>query len=149
MKEAAPRPIFRPCHQSTLDGIAVDVTEFLNKLVLAPDIEVIVASLPEWIRGPQGQPARYSLLQRLHGLSQVAMLRFVHQQVNVLGHNRVSVNAESVVLSNAFQRRDEYRASLRTQEMWTPVITTKGQEVNLPRFVKASQPPGHEEMLFP
>ena len=75
------------------------------------------------------------------------MLRLVHQKVNVLGHNHVSVNAKSVVLSNAFQRRDECRASLRTQEMGTAVITAKGEEVNLPRFVEAFQSPGHGGML--
>ena len=77
------------------------------------------------------------------------MLRLVHQKVNLLGHDQVSVNAKSVVLSNAFQRRDECRASLRTQEMWTAVITTKGEEVNLPRLVESFQSPRHGGMLLP
>ena len=59
----------------------------------------------------------------------------------MLGHDHVSVHVKSVVLANAFQRRDKCCAGLRTQEMWTPVITTKGKEMNLFGFVDAFQSP--------
>src|SRR5208337_3701839 len=91
--KAAPPPVFGMRHQSTLHRIAMKVTQLLDELLLAPHIEIVVTSLPERIRSPQRQSPRDALLQRLHGLSQRALLRLVHQDVNVFGHDDVSVNA--------------------------------------------------------
>ena len=62
MTKAAPRPILRVRHETARHGVPVDVAEFLHELVFAPDIEIIVAGLPEWLGGTQRQRARDGLL---------------------------------------------------------------------------------------
>src|SRR6202040_138789 len=45
--KTAPNPILGPRNQTTLHRIAMNVTKLLHKLAFAPDIEIVVASLPE------------------------------------------------------------------------------------------------------
>src|SRR5438132_4137846 len=49
MTEAAPLPVLRTFDESALHGISMDVAKLLHELLLAPDIEVVVAGLPERI----------------------------------------------------------------------------------------------------
>jgi hypothetical protein len=42
------------------------------------------------------QTPRYSLLQRLQGIGQRVLLRFAQQQVDVLWHDYIPINAEPV-----------------------------------------------------
>ena len=45
--EAAPTVIFGSFCQASFDGVAVDVLELFNVLLVGGDIEVVVAALPE------------------------------------------------------------------------------------------------------
>jgi len=47
MSKAAPGPILRALDQAASDRIAVDVAQLLDTLLLGPDIEIVVALLPE------------------------------------------------------------------------------------------------------
>jgi hypothetical protein len=76
MTKAAPGPIFRARYETACHGIAVHVAELLHELVFAPNIEIVVAGLPEWFGGTQRQRARDGLLQRLHGSRKNASFRF-------------------------------------------------------------------------
>jgi hypothetical protein len=61
VQKAAPLPIFREFAQPALNRIAMKVPQFLQKLCMIPDIEIVVALLPEVFRRID-QSARYSLL---------------------------------------------------------------------------------------
>ena len=63
MAEAAPLPVLWFFHQSALNGIAMDITKLLDKLAVAPNVEIVIPRLPERIFRPQRQPARDALLQ--------------------------------------------------------------------------------------
>jgi len=52
MTEAAPDPIFGTRDQPAHYRIAVNITELLNKLMLAPYVEIMVSSLPERVCCP-------------------------------------------------------------------------------------------------
>lgn len=45
--EAAPAVIFRICDEAAFDRVAVDVLELFDVLLVAGDVEVVVAALPE------------------------------------------------------------------------------------------------------
>jgi hypothetical protein len=45
--EAAPAIVFRLWHQATHDRVAMDIAELLDELLLAGDVEVVIAALPE------------------------------------------------------------------------------------------------------
>jgi len=47
MTETAPRPVLRFFYQPTVNRVAVDVAKLLYPLALGPDIEVVIAALPE------------------------------------------------------------------------------------------------------
>src|SRR5260370_757992 len=48
--KTAPLPLFRRSHQSPRHGIAMNVAQLFDSLLLGPDIEVIKACLPEAVR---------------------------------------------------------------------------------------------------
>ena len=45
--KTAPRPLLGPFAQTALDRVAMDVSEFLDKLLMIPHVAVVVTSLPE------------------------------------------------------------------------------------------------------
>jgi hypothetical protein len=47
MSEAAPIPIFGTHNQTPPDGITMNVLQFLNELPFRPDVEIVIAGLPE------------------------------------------------------------------------------------------------------
>jgi hypothetical protein len=69
------------------------IAQLFHKRRLISHIEIIVALLPEMLR-LANQPPRDSLLQRLDRVGQSMLLRFVEQQVNVFGHDHISVDAQ-------------------------------------------------------
>src|SRR5438445_7027815 len=77
--ETRPWPVFRTVDESPCHGIAMNVAQLLGELALAPHVEVVVARLPEGLRGAQRQLARDRLLQRLQGLCEAALFRFAYQ----------------------------------------------------------------------
>ena len=68
--------------------------------------------------------------------------------MNVLRHDDIPVNTKDIVFADSLQRLDKRVTSDRIREFRLPVITTKSQEVNLSRLVKALQSPWHERMLL-
>jgi len=85
----------------------MNVAELLGELALAPHVEVVVARLPERLRGAQRQSARDRLLERLQRLCEPPLFRFAHQQVDVLGHDDEAIDEQSVFVAHCLQRLDE------------------------------------------
>jgi len=66
--KAAPLPVFRTFTQCTLHRVAMDVSQFFHELRMIPNIEIVIALLPE-VLGFADQPPRDSLLQGLDGIA--------------------------------------------------------------------------------
>jgi hypothetical protein len=49
LTKATPLPIFRALTQSALHRIPVDITKLLHKLTIVPDVEIVIALLPEML----------------------------------------------------------------------------------------------------
>jgi hypothetical protein len=66
------------------------------------NVEIVIPLLPEMIRIANQTP-RYSLIQRLQRVSQGMVLRFAEQEVNMLGHDHISVNLKPEAAPHTLQ----------------------------------------------
>ncbi len=102
MQEAAPWPLFGTLAQSALYRIAMNIPQFLHELLMVAHIEVIIAWLPE-VLCPGDQSPRNALLQALDGRSQRLMRRLTQQQMNMLGHDDVAIDADQILTPHSLQ----------------------------------------------
>jgi hypothetical protein len=63
--------------------------------------------------------------------------------MNMLGHDDVSGNEESVIHSRAFESKFEDTACRWSSEQRLTVVTTEGDEMKVVRLLVAVQSPGH------
>jgi len=123
----------------------MDVSQLLHPLALAPHIEIIKAMLPYMLRvpgkefllsptAPLGElpqyPPRESLLNRLHDAGRIALLRFADQQVDVLRHDHVTYDNETVALPYLFEDAQE-QITPRAAQPALPMIATASDEVQM------------------
>lgn len=90
------------------------VAELLDALAVGPDIEVVVARLPEGRAG--AELARRRLLENLEGGSQGAALRLADQQMDVFRHDHVAANDKPVPAADALHGLLDGAPSLRRRE---------------------------------
>ncbi len=103
VSKAAPRPQLGAGHQSSGYRIAMDVAQLLDAFGLAPDVEVVVTREPEWPTLELAQLPSHVLLEHLERDREFRPLRLGYEQVDVLGHDHISCNVESVPLACIFQ----------------------------------------------
>ena len=80
----------------------MDVTDFLHKLAIVPDIEIVISLLPEML-GLADQAARHALLQRLESIGEQAALGFADRQVNMLRHDYIPVDTKPEAAPHTLQ----------------------------------------------
>jgi hypothetical protein len=145
--ETRPRPMLRAIHESARHGIAMNVAQLPGKFALAPDVEVVVACLPERLRGAQRQSPRYRLLQRLQGLCQLALFWFTCQSVDVLRHDHEAVDEQFILLAHRLQSADEEIPWRGCGKFWLAVITAEGEGMVLTGLLEMLQ--RHSMSLLP
>ncbi len=74
---------------------------------------------------------------------QSCALRLANQQVDVLGHHNVAVDAEPVTEPDAFERRLEYLLGRVRAERIAAMVAAEGGKVSLAGLVKALESPRH------
>ena len=79
MAEAAPRPILGALDQGSFHGIAVDVAQLLDSLVVGPHVEIVVAGLPERAAFRWSELVGCVLLEHLQRFRESAALWFADQ----------------------------------------------------------------------
>ena len=141
--------MLRAIHESARDGIAMNVAQLPGKFALAPDVEVVVACLPERLRGAQRQSPRHRLFQRLQGLSQLALFWFTYQSVDVLRHDHEAVDEQFILLAHRLQCADEEIPWRGCAKFWLAVITAEGEVMVLTGLLEVLQGPGHSMSLLP
>jgi len=141
--KAAPRPLLGACHQSSTHRITVDVAQLLDAFGLAPDVEVVVTREPERSTLELAQLPSHVLLEHLHGDREFRPLRLGYEQVNVLGHDHISCDVESVPLACIFQSLFEDVPGAGSIQASLAVAATESDEVKTARFLKAFETPGH------
>ena len=103
MTKAAPLPFLGMCDQSALP---VNIPKLLNELLTIPDVEIVITLLPKMIPVPE-------------------------QEMDVLRHDDVAVDAKSVTPPHSIQRQLNFAPRIRRQQQRSPVITAEGDEMRL------------------
>lgn len=81
----------------------MNVPQLLDALSFAPNVEVVIAGLPERSAFGCAQLPGNVLLQHLQRKGELCSFRLRDQQMNMLGHHYISSDVESVPLPRAFQ----------------------------------------------
>ena len=147
--KTAPRPILRTLRQTALYRITVHVTQLLDPLGLAPDIEVVISRLPQQTALGRAQAPRYILLEHLQRDGKLGALRLAHQQMNVFGHNHVSRDVKSIPLPRLLESFFEEVAGVRRTKKRSASIAAKRHKVQTACFLKALETPRHVCIVTP
>ncbi len=97
--------------------------------------------------GPTENPLGKTLFQHLHHDGWISLVRFADQEMEVLGHDYISQNHETIALTHLLEDRQEEIAATCTGQVLPPVITTAGDEVQVPGTGIAFEIPGHDESV--
>ena len=122
----------------------MDVPEFLDALLFAPDVEVVVAGLPERFGCSKREFSRHGLFECLQSGRERARVRFCEKEMNVLRHYHVPCHTESVSEACEFQRSLEDGTRLRSHQLWFPLKTAERDEVKLFGLLDSVQSRGHD-----
>ncbi len=117
--------------QSPRHWVAVNVVEFLAELAMVAHIEIVVSLLPKVITAVADQPAGDSLLQGLQCGGKGVAFGFAQQQMHVLRHDYVSIDAELVTAANTFEGLLESVLGMRSDEESFASVTREGNEMGL------------------
>jgi hypothetical protein len=129
------------------DRVSVNVSQLCHKSGVIAHVVIKVARLPE--RVLTGDPfVRFSSLngdfgfQQLHGFGQRRVVRLAHQDVDVLGHDYVAVNAHLKASTHLIQRREERVLHMHPRQQGLAVKTAEREEMRLSGMVKSTRPSG-------
>src|SRR5712671_7149830 len=149
MRPTAPSPMFRMKDEFALDRIPMHIVQFLLQFLLAPHIEVIEAALPEswsvrwrWSKAQSelrcrrfsralSQSPGASLLEHLQDFRGITPPGFTKEQMNMLGHDHITDEAEVVPRADLVQNFHKMVTSPRRAEQRTPPIATEGNEMKI------------------
>ena len=138
-----------------MDGVAVDVSQLLDVLLGSPYIEVVIPFLPKVMRTSKmlgaphnrllvvwvflcGRPntaaeidlsPRDRLFESFDRRGQRASFRLAHQQVNVLGHDDITVNEEPVLRRRFFKSLLEHLRCAVLHQKRLAAVATEGDEM--------------------
>ena len=98
----------------------------------------------EGMEGAPGSPARFlgANLGSLGGAIASEGGRLTQQQMNVLRHDNVPINADIETEAHILQASNEQIEHLGGGEIGTTAVTTKSYKMALPGFVKAPETAG-------
>jgi hypothetical protein len=138
------------------------VTELFDSLAFGPDVEVVIAGLPDVMghvveqigllkvaRSPlfrenaSGEPE----FQRLHGQRGSVSVGFTDQQVDVFGHHHKAEDYKTVAAACLFENAKKQVAPASGAQQWLTLIATAGDEMQIAATEESPQGFGHENRL--
>ena len=129
----------------------MQVAQFNRELAVISHVAVVVSLLPEAPRFLWGSAASQPLgerqLQVVNSLGQFGAGRLTQEQVNMLGHHHVSVNAQFETTTHVLQAVHKQIEDLDRCEIRLTAIATESYKVGLSGFLKAPETAGHEMNL--
>lgn len=137
MVEAAPTVVFGVEDEAAFDQVAVDVLELFDILIVAGDVEVVVAALPELFLVGGFELAGGQLLEDLQEGGYGACRRFVGEEMDVLGHENVGGYAEVLLFAGLFEDLLDCIFCFSGVEEGLTLVATEGDEVELPGLLEA------------
>jgi hypothetical protein len=106
----------------------MDVANDVRALVLAADVAIVVADLPELFAVAFEKP-RCLLLEGLEELGYRGRRRLVHDQVEVFRHDDIGVDAGVMTRTGLLESLLDEGFGVWIGEEWKAAITTEGNEV--------------------
>ena len=141
--EAAPPIMLGFRDQAARDGVLVDVMEFFCELLWAGYVEVVVAALPELFLAGRFELAGGCLLEDLEEGGQGVCCGFVGEEMDVLGHEDVGGDVETLLFAGFFEDLLESVFRSGGLEEGLSVVTTEGDEVKLVGLLEAFEARWH------
>jgi len=142
VSKTTPGPILWILYEAPSDRISVHVAELLGAFLLRPDIEVVVALLPEMFVGTD-KSSGDRLLKRLNRCSQCAASRLAHKQMHVFRHDDISRDKELITEPRSFESNlEEVSATMKAEQRLAPVAA-EGDEVEVTCVLVALETPWH------
>jgi hypothetical protein len=128
MAVTAPGVVFRFLDEAAFDGVAVEILKLLGELVVGEDVEVVIAELPEL------RPVAFELfgglgLEGSEEVLELDLFRFREKEMNVLGHEDVAKEEDSVPMAETFEGLEKDCAGVVAVEVGTTTVTTECDEV--------------------
>ena len=126
----------------------MNVAELRDKSFVVPNVVIEIAFLPE-VEGLSRLRALLARLDRdfgfedLHEAGKYVGSRLTHQQMDVLGHDDVAIDAHFEALPGEFERLEKRVFHVHLREKGTAVETTECQAVRLSRVVQPLKSIGH------
>ena len=123
----------------------MNIAQLFLKFLLTVNIEIVIALLPE-ARRVADQSAGHALLQRLDGDGERFALWFAHQQVHMIGHNNVSIDAKQKSAAHTLDRSFKNRPCRDFGKVRPAMPAGEGDEMRLSGIVEALEPGWHLEV---
>jgi hypothetical protein len=145
--------------QFSFERIHVHVVKFFDSLLQAPHIKIIEATLPEsteriaagkWqtklsssIALLAAQASRDALLQHLNHSGRRPIGRLADQQVDVLRHDDIAHEGESIVVAGLAKNLDKGVSSANRAQQRQASIASEGDKVQMAASIMADEFVGH------
>ena len=115
-------------------------------LIEVAHVPVVVALLPEAARlEPQAAHTfRERKFQIVHGVGQAVLRRLTQEQVDVLGHHHLSVNAHLETATHVFESFHEAIEEFGGREKGLAMVATESDKVRLLGVVETLETTRHE-----
>jgi len=120
-------PVFGGFDQASGDGVLVHVVELFEEFPGGEDVEIVVAGLPE---GFGFGLLRDGEFQGLEGFGQGCCGGFTEEEVDVLGHEDVSVDVEAVTLAGFLE--GSFEEGVVAGEVGFAAVAAEGDEWRWP-----------------
>jgi hypothetical protein len=105
------------------------VLQFLDRLIVIPNIEVVIPPLPELYVSKPLEPSRNLLLQDLQRQRKRYRPRLANKQMHMLRHDHISGYNETMSLPDLFKLFLENTVSEPIRKQRLPLITTENDKV--------------------
>jgi len=121
---ARPRIVARTSHHSRPDGIEFDIAAAIQEIGIAVDRRRAVAALPQGARAALDavDVAHIAPAERLQGARNALFLLGSGQQMNVVGHQHISMDRQSVLARRVVEPAPILCVVLRRKENRLPIV---------------------------
>ena len=147
--EARPLPLLRLLDQPALHRVAVHIAKFLDPLLFAPDVEIVVTALPELNLSTLLQLARGLLFQHLERNRQRRPARLADKQMNMLRHQNITSNHKAVPHTHGLKLTLEDAVCRRRARQRLTTITTERDKVKTAALLVTDELHHNWRILYP
>jgi hypothetical protein len=126
----------------------MDILQLFLELFLIVNIEVIVSLLPK-VQFVADQSSGHALLQGFDCNGERFAERFAQQQMHMVGHDNISIDAKEEGAADSFKRSFEHGPSRGIGKIGLTMPAGECNEMRLPGMVKALEPGRHAGQITP